>query len=423
MKKILCSLAAALVTSFAARAQDGTPKYGLLDNLTVGVSGNYLKLAEDLSGGNNSEFDSFDIGIGLSLAKQLNPIIEVRGDLLIGSITASSDVFYSSTDFTQFTGSARIYVTNMAQYNKRERKMSLYGSLGIGFISYKPVLNDVATESQLRSGPDGTDVLFPLGGGLEFRLNDQWNLDLNATANFLRTDKFDGYERGVDFDYFTSIGVGISYNLGKKKHVKWNNTFTPVMSKIDDNEAEIAKLRNMIDKQNSTISNLKKEVDNIEYSNPYEGPDADNDGVPDRFDTESNTPKGALVNFQGKEISTADATTLLPSVFFGINSAKVRQTYYEDLASVAKLMQENPSMKLNLVGYADKLGDMNYNQKIALKRANAVKTVLTDTFGIDASRLSVDSMGESSSFNNKFNKEANAEVPNYYDRRVDVRVK
>lgn len=394
-------------------------KNNFFDDFTIGASINYLRLNEDLTGG-NSNFDNTDFGIGFYLAKQLNPIIEIRSDVLLGTITASSDHFYSSTEFKQVAGNARFYVSNLAQYNKKQRYFSLYGSLGIGFVSYKSILRDRKTHVELMAAKDRVNVVFPLSCGIELRLSERWNMDLNASVNFLRTDNFDGYRRGVDFDYYGTLGVGISYNIGKSKHVKWNNTFAPIISKVDNNEHEISDLQKRLDEQQIIISDIHKKIKTVKKNVvDQEGLDRDNDGVSDMFDEEPNTPEGSLVNFQGISLKQADVSIFMPSIYFGINSFKVRHVYYEDLASIAKVMQENSSIKLKLIGYADSTGDLNYNQKIAMKRAIAVKYVFTNIFGIDANRLFVD-VGEENKFETF--SEGQYDKPNDYQRRVDIRM-
>ncbi len=63
------------------------------------------------------------------------------------------------------------------------------------------------------------------------------------------------------------------------------------------------------------------------------------------------------------------------------------------LDGVAAEVAKNPPASLNIVGHADTSGSKQYNQRLALKRANAVKDALVQR-GVDASIVRVDARGE-----------------------------
>ncbi len=57
-------------------------------------------------------------------------------------------------------------------------------------------------------------------------------------------------------------------------------------------------------------------------------------------------------------------------------------------------MKANPEATVTVDGYADEdTGTAEYNQQLSERRAQAVKDVLTGTYGIDASRLSTKAYG------------------------------
>jgi OOP family OmpA-OmpF porin len=121
--------------------------------------------------------------------------------------------------------------------------------------------------------------------------------------------------------------------------------------------------------------------------------DSDKDGVANSIDIEPNTQAGATVNFQGKEIRGAKGA-FMPAIYFDFNSSKVSYANYERLAAVAALLQANPNYKLRVIGYADSFGNSSNNNKVALRRANAVVEALNTMFSIDGSRLTAESKGE-----------------------------
>jgi outer membrane protein OmpA-like peptidoglycan-associated protein len=58
-------------------------------------------------------------------------------------------------------------------------------------------------------------------------------------------------------------------------------------------------------------------------------------------------------------------------------------------------MEENTTMKLNIIGHTDSDGSDADNLSLSQQRAEAVKTALVNDFNIPADRLSVEGKGES----------------------------
>lgn len=80
--------------------------------------------------------------------------------------------------------------------------------------------------------------------------------------------------------------------------------------------------------------------------------------------------------------------------------------------------------KVRLVGRADPRGTNQYNDKLGMQRANAIKALLVEQ-GIDESRMQVDSEGKSGSVGIPDGAPDTGDKPQYtygYDRRVDVMV-
>lgn len=81
-------------------------------------------------------------------------------------------------------------------------------------------------------------------------------------------------------------------------------------------------------------------------------------------------------------------------VFFNWDSYEVGSGALSVLDAVGQEVSKNPPNGVNVVGHADTSGDENYNQRLALKRANVVRDALVQR-GVDASLIMVDAKGES----------------------------
>ncbi len=81
-------------------------------------------------------------------------------------------------------------------------------------------------------------------------------------------------------------------------------------------------------------------------------------------------------------------------ILFDINSDKIKPESYGAIKDIATVLKENTDVKVKIVGHTDSDGDDNSNLELSKRRAAAIKTALSKDFGIDASRLQTDGMGE-----------------------------
>jgi len=66
---------------------------------------------------------------------------------------------------------------------------------------------------------------------------------------------------------------------------------------------------------------------------------------------------------------------------------------FKGLADVAKIMNENPNMKLAIDGHTDNVGKDDMNQKLSDNRAASVMSYIVSK-GVDASRITSQGHGE-----------------------------
>lgn len=95
-------------------------------------------------------------------------------------------------------------------------------------------------------------------------------------------------------------------------------------------------------------------------------------------------------NFAG----TNSKLGFLPAVFFPTNSADLSQNYYPQLYEVAKMLKQNPSVKMHVIGYTDQRASASYNKKLGMRRAKATEKALTVYFGVKSDQLIVESKGK-----------------------------
>ena len=81
-------------------------------------------------------------------------------------------------------------------------------------------------------------------------------------------------------------------------------------------------------------------------------------------------------------------------VFFNWDSSDLGSGAVNVLDAVAAEVAKNPPQTINVVGHTDTSGPTDYNEKLAFRRANAVRDALVER-GIDAALIQVNARGES----------------------------
>lgn len=110
-------------------------------------------------------------------------------------------------------------------------------------------------------------------------------------------------------------------------------------------------------------------------------------------------------------------TAELVSVHFDFNSTAIRPGDAANLAKNAEWLKANPRNVVLLEGAADRRGSVAYNQALAKRRANAVKSYLAAQ-GVEPDRITIMSFGE-----HRQACPANADPCWSESRRVDLLVK
>lgn len=153
----------------------------------------------------------------------------------------------------------------------------------------------------------------------------------------------------------------------------------------------------------------------------YEGcpvPDTDKDGINDEEDKCPTVP--GVASQQGCPEISAEVTKTIQyaaqNVYFATGSTKLLSKSFVPLNEAAKILMDNPNLKLKIDGHTDNQGADDFNMNLSEGRAGSVKAFLTSK-GIDESRLESEGFGESQPVAD--NKTATGRQKN---RRVEMKV-
>ena len=120
--------------------------------------------------------------------------------------------------------------------------------------------------------------------------------------------------------------------------------------------------------------------------------DSDGDGVPDHLDACPGTPANVVVDARGcpVQVNVNEELRRELRVFFDRDKSAIKPQFREEVAKVAQSMQEFPNATAVIEGHASKDSNRSsakYNQRLSEARANAVKSMLSNEFGIAPNRL------------------------------------
>ncbi len=419
MKRSLV-LATAIVACSIANAQEKNHKFfndwsiqATLNHNFLGgnAKGLHTQETEEVNGTDvdMNYKDEFDLGFGVRLAKQLSPVfdlgLEYSGMTFTGSKTTKKDAPYTvmatEVDFSLLALSSRVSLSRMSEHLGRQPKVNFFAEAGAGLLWGEATTFEVVADASRLGDKEthGTDRMGAafLGAGLDWKFANRLSLTAATKLYTTRGGDLDGLG-GSRNDNFIISSIGLNFDLSSReegsKGYKWNNSFADMSSSIAKNASDIenisSKLSNIDERFSKVESDLANKVDKKAWK------DSDGDGVHNDDDREPNTPKGQLVNFQGKAIvagGTGDVN--FTPVYFNTSSSTVGRNEYIAIANIALYLQEHTDAKVSLLGYADKRGSDSFNMKLSDKRTSAVEKILVDQFGIDASRVSTESKGES----------------------------
>jgi outer membrane protein OmpA-like peptidoglycan-associated protein/tetratricopeptide (TPR) repeat protein len=92
-----------------------------------------------------------------------------------------------------------------------------------------------------------------------------------------------------------------------------------------------------------------------------------------------------MANFQLNKIDVG-ATMVLDNIFFETNKATIKTESAAELARLAALLVENPTIRLEISGHTDNVGSYRVNQKLSESRAKSVVNYMVSQ-GVSADRL------------------------------------
>ena len=412
MKKIFkfALMVSLLVASTSAFAQNTGkpeyPRYGFWSNWSIGASIDYN---HELLVPNNAT----SWGMDIFAQQKLNHVFDYRFRLGMPTLFSTQpdlvagDTYRRENHWT-FTLDIMISLNNALLGYDPDRRLSIYlfGGPGAKFNDKFGLISNMDSANAARENTQRSDkgrgmVMLTLGQGISYRLGDSWNIfceySFDATDIVNIFDKNDGGAFYTWHDVNSIVRFGASYCFGvtaadqavaAQKAMLSQENFGALNTQVNNLENQVAASRNNEKKLENRIAELE---DQLAEARANQGNGSDN-GV------NSEAAKQLQATIDQIKAEQLNFYAMPFSVQYDVNEWKVSDDEMDKVKAVARVLKDNPDVKIMVVGFADYTGSDQYNMKLSERRANEVKRLLTKTYGIAEDRITTDYKGKSVAF-------------------------
>lgn len=365
MKKIIL-LAALAMGAVASQAQTTVAGSKFFDNWSFTLKGGMVSPME------NFGFFKAARGIaGAELRKQITPIfgLGVEGEWSVN--TSSWTGLKSANVFDhQYVGvfGTFNFMNAFAGYTGAPRVFELEAVAGTGWLhSYYP--HKVANDGNSWATKVGLNFNFNLGESKAWTFSLKpailWNMNhAGIEENNL------GYAANYDSNHaYVELEAGITYHFGNSNGTHHFTLVRPYdQAEVDALNAQINALRADLDACGVNNAALLAQIADLQA----------------QLDACNRRP--AAVEKVVKDLNN------IRYVFFNLSSAVIQPNQQPNIAMVADAMKDNKAT-VTVDGYASKDGSLAFNEKLAQRRADAVKKELVNRYGINADRINAQGKG------------------------------
>ncbi len=317
----------------------------------------------------NANYNRDEVAFGGYLHFQKNFSEHVGGRLGLSALS-----FKGTTGGTEVSTFAVLGNLDLVYYFVPCESVSPFATVGVGY-GYASYTN----------GAKDSNLDYEIGGsfGVEFKLNEKWNLKTELAYHTMSNGVFEGVNGvsaggllGSPENAYMFFDIGLNYYFKKGEPSKLCQLYEGIRLEEMPDPVDYERIESIVKKY--IPREVVKEV------------------------VVEKEPKGNR--------------WVLVGVNFDFNSARLTQESYPILFHAVQVLLQNPDMKVEIQGYTDSVGPESYNVKLSEKRAKTVKNYLV-AHGVSASRLTVKGFGSKNPIAD--NKTADGRAMN---RRIEFKV-
>lgn len=378
---MLVGLAAVSTNSIAQEKQE-YPRYGFWSNWSIGLSIDGVK-----QGGTNS-WDwarGTNAGATLMLEKELNHVWALRlSAAMPGMWTTAKEQDDSFDRYAMALASFKFSINNACMGYNPDTKWSIYLMAGAGF-------NYGRIESTQLVDYEGNvaGIAAVTGLGYSHKVSDHSTLFLELITDVNNTlpNIFKG---SWHTDTYLSLGYLCNLGITEADRVRMEQVSMLTKDNFDALNAENDNLKADLKNAQDKVNKLQTRVNGLES-------DLAKASAPSQADNAANKKLQAAID--QIKADQLNYYALPFSVLFGIDKYNVTSAEMRKVEAIAAVIKAAPAgTKFNVIGFCDVTGSDDYNMKLSVKRANEVKRLLVEKYGVNADQLVVDGKGKTIAF-------------------------
>ncbi|MDO4180510.1 MAG: OmpA family protein [Bacteroidales bacterium] len=353
-----------IVSAFVACACVANAQTGKMALEGTGIGDNWsmeLKAGGVTPLTHNPFFKSMRPAFGFGIGKQLTPVIGL-GIQGMGYVNTSQSK--TAFDASEVSLIGKVNLMNLfGSYTGKPRVFEMEAVAGAGWLHY------------YQDGPgDANSWSTRFGMNLNFNMGESraWTFGIKPAIVYDMQGDFNRHRSRFNANNASfELTAGLTYHFMNGNGKRYFTTVRPYdEAEVADLNATINDLRWQVDNQNAQLMAAAQQVDGLQQ----ELDDCRNQAVPVETIVETNHVPESIVSFkQGK--SSVDASQL-PNV-----------------ERVASYMKRHTDAQVIIKGYASPEGNLDFNERLAAARAEAVKSILVNKYKIDASRITAQGQG------------------------------
>lgn len=327
------------------------------------------------------EFSESDFQYGIGLATYLNPAFDLALKAKIMKLDRTNgpdDASFEkrNTSFKTDNLNLNLMLRWKVFASNSDLNPYLTAGLGANFLQFDSGVRNKENENAVYMG-------VPFGAGFNFAINDNVMLNFEAVYNRTFEDGLDSYPvpsgdampgaatsdfDGIDHDDFLTTSVGVSWNFGGEDQESLEERLLRQsmenLEAAEDASAEASETLDQAQQLNEeTLAALEELREAI-------------DQMPE----------------ESEELMT-EMVRIVNNVQFEFDKAEIIEPAYDELNSLAAIMQEYDGLSIDIAARADERGSESYNEELSMRRAQAVKDYLVNQ-GVSASKISTSALGE-----------------------------
>jgi len=318
------------------------------DNWSMGLQG-----GATMRTNGSGFFKSARPAFGITLGKQWTPILgtDIQGMGYVN--TTNSSTMIDATDVSLI---GRMNLMNLfGSYEGMPRPFEIETVTGLGWLHH-----------YMNGSGDTNDLSARVGLNFNFNLGDDaaWTFAIKPAMVFNLTGDFPTRKLGFNKKHSNvEILMGFTYHFADadgNRHFQLVNAVDP-MAVAAMNE-EINGLREIVAAKDVELVALADELLLVQ--------------------NQLNEARSKQAAANGDTLNIVESV-----VAFRFNQSDVETSQMPSIEHVAKYLKDNPNVNVTVNGYASPEGTEEYNLQLSQRRADAVKAILVDKYGIAATRI------------------------------------